>query len=322
MIDYFKEGLLMKSKHPTLPLEVINYTKKTQYEKLWDKITLNRRCYIQDTNGKFITKAFDKFFNLEELDKIPNGEFKILEKLDGCFGMVFYYEDQWVFASKGSFTSIYAEELKRLFYKFNYDKLVNKKYTYAFEIISDKTKIVLKYPKERLVLLGIFNKGVEVELPHKFPDVPKEYDFDSNLEDLKGFIKDDEEGYVIKFRSGERLKIKGKTYLELHKLFTKVSDKQILKFLSENKLNLLIDNTPDEWYQFVKEKVKKFKRKFWKIKIQLETEYYRVLAELPADYSKKDFALEVNNKRNRSAMFVIENNKNLDEYVWKQMLTA
>ena len=50
---------------------------------------------------------FNKFFNMEEHqpEEIPNETFEVFEKLDGSLGILFWYQGQWILATKGSFTS-------------------------------------------------------------------------------------------------------------------------------------------------------------------------------------------------------------------------
>lgn len=91
---YYEDGLLIKQTHPTKDLTIWNYSQKVQYEKLWDEITLQCRGLVTNSEGTIIARPFKKFFNLEELDSLPNGEFKIYEKLDGSLGILFYYEEK------------------------------------------------------------------------------------------------------------------------------------------------------------------------------------------------------------------------------------
>jgi hypothetical protein len=134
--DYIEKGLVVKNDHPTLPLSIYNYTRKTQYEKLWDNITKSCRGLILDNQGNVIAKSFDKFFNLEELSptEIPNEEFEVYEKLDGSLLVVFWYEGKWIVASRGSFTSDQAKKGIELLKKYNTD-IMFRHLTYCFEII-------------------------------------------------------------------------------------------------------------------------------------------------------------------------------------------
>ena len=91
---YHKDGLLHKQTHPTYDLTIWNYSQKVQYEKLWDDITMQCRGLVTNSKGQIVARPFKKFFNLEEMDSPPSGEFKVYEKMDGSLGILFYYEEE------------------------------------------------------------------------------------------------------------------------------------------------------------------------------------------------------------------------------------
>jgi RNA ligase len=131
---YFEDGLIYKQTHPTLPLTIWNYTEKVQYENLFDEITIQTRGLVTDDKGNIVARPFKKFFNLEEKKHTATPDFEVFDKMDGSCIILFNYEGEWVFASRGSFTSEQAIKAKELSNNFNLDKL-NKDYTYVFEII-------------------------------------------------------------------------------------------------------------------------------------------------------------------------------------------
>lgn len=138
--DYINRGLLEKNDHPTLPISIYNYSRKCQFNKSWDDITLNMRGTILDNKGNLIASAFSEFFNYEEvIEKIPTkGDYVyVQEKMDGSLGILFYYNNEWHLATKGSFTSEQAKkgmEILKKKYKF-FDQIFMKHVTYMVEII-------------------------------------------------------------------------------------------------------------------------------------------------------------------------------------------
>lgn len=136
---YIEEGWVISQSHPTLPLVIYNYSQSTQYEGKWDEITLMCRGLILDTEGNIVVKPFGKFFNYEEVsDKVPflTSEYVyVQDKLDGSFGLVFYYANQWVIATRGSFTSDQAIRAQEIFNKMPYSKTLSKDFAYLVEII-------------------------------------------------------------------------------------------------------------------------------------------------------------------------------------------
>jgi RNA ligase len=133
---YVNEGWVEKNDHPTFPISIYNYSRNTQFEGRWDEITKQCRGLILDNEGNVIAKSFPKFFNMEEhkSEEIPNESFEVFEKLDGSLGILFYYNDQWNLATKGSFISDQAIKGMEMLKKYPTENL-DKNKTYLFEII-------------------------------------------------------------------------------------------------------------------------------------------------------------------------------------------
>jgi RNA ligase len=132
--DYTKRGLLFKQTHPSLPLSIWNYTPNVQYGELWDDVTLACRGLVTDNRGNVVAQPFKKFFNLEENKHVATSDFEVFDKMDGSCIILFYYNDEWIFATRGSFTSEQAIKAKELSSKYPLKNL-DKNNTYVFEII-------------------------------------------------------------------------------------------------------------------------------------------------------------------------------------------
>jgi RNA ligase len=138
--DYIERGLLIKNTHPNLPLDIYNYSRSCQFSEAWDEITLNMRGTVLDREGNIVARSFTKFFNYEEVaDQVPvKADYVyVQEKMDGSLGILFYYQDKWHLATKGSFTSEQAKkgmEILKEKYKF-FDQVFFKEVTYIVEII-------------------------------------------------------------------------------------------------------------------------------------------------------------------------------------------
>jgi RNA ligase len=152
---YINEGLVVKNDHPSLPISIYNYSRKAVYDRVWDNITKSCRALVLDKEGNVVAKAFDKFFNIEELsnEEIPNESFEVYEKLDGSLILVFRYLGELVVASKGSFTSDHAVLAKKLIDEKYGNNKFYADYVYVFEMIGPSNKIVVDYPEDELVLL-------------------------------------------------------------------------------------------------------------------------------------------------------------------------
>jgi RNA ligase len=98
------------------------------------------RGTVLDREGNIVARSFPKFFNYEEVaDQVPvKADYVyVQEKMDGSLGILFYYQDEWHLATKGSFTSEQAKkgmEILKEKYKF-FDQVFFKEVTYIVEII-------------------------------------------------------------------------------------------------------------------------------------------------------------------------------------------
>jgi len=268
--QYYEDGLLYKQVHPYLPLNIWNYTEKVQYENLWDEVTLMCRGLVTDHTGDIVAKPFDKFFNIEEGKFEPTEKFEVYEKMDGSLLIVFWYEGQWVVATRGSFGSDQAIKGGELLKKYNTD-IMFRHLTFCFEVLYKNNRIVCDYGDyEGLVLLGtfdMFGKEYDVEMwrEHGF-DVVKKYDGIKDFKELKSMVKDNQEGFVVKFSNGDRIKVKGVEYLRLHKIMTNVTTTGVWEFLKngEDVMEILKD-VPDEFYNKIKSYVKDLRYSYFQI---------------------------------------------------------
>jgi len=339
---YFEEGLVYKQVHPTLPLTIWNYTEKVQYEGLWDEFTLQTRGLVTDDKGKVVARPFRKFFNIEEGKHTSTTDFDVYDKMDGSLGILFNYEGEWVMATRGSFTSDQAVKGFEMLQKYNYQKL-HKDYTYLFEIIYDDNRIVVKYPYEDLVLLGMINTetGYEVDLYGEGVDVRfknltnnlgfkvvKKYDGIRDYSELKGLIKQDEEGFVVRFSNGDRMKVKGEEYLRLHKIMTNVSTTSVWEMLSEGKDVLeILKDVPDEFYKKIKMYVQELRYNHYQFGERAGKIYqyfrYGKYGDVDPEPSKKDFALHL--QRNdthpkiKALCFMMWDGKSTDKVIWNYL---
>ena len=259
--QYYNDGLLVKQTHPTKDLTIWNYSRKVQFDRLWDEVTTMCRGLVTNDEGKIVARCFPKFLNIEEHkpEDIPNESFEATEKMDGQFGLLFYYDNEWIVTSRGSFTSVYADKARELLRKYDYEKLP-KEYTYLMEIIFKDGRIVCSYDFEDLIILArihtennveetIYSVGLE-ELGFK---LVKRYNGITDYSLLKDMIKDDAEGFVIKFKSGFRCKVKGVEYVRLHRIITNISSRDIWACLKNNNpLDTILDNVPDEFDSWVR----------------------------------------------------------------------
>lgn len=320
-----EQGYISVQKHPTEDLFIYNYTKKAQYEWIWNEVTKKCRGLIMDSNKKIMANPFEKFFNLEELDnkeqKIPNEQFKVYEKVDGSLGILYWIKNTPAIATRGSFISEQAQEGTKILlekYKDILDRL-DKTKTYMFEIIYPENRIVINYGDKRdLILLAIRDTGTGKESPLEdigFPIV-KQFDGIKDFRRLKELEEDNKEGFVIKFESGFRIKVKFDEYKRLHRIFTNISNKSIWEILKDGgDFKELIQKVPDEFFNWL-DKTKKDLIKEYKQIENISKQTYKNPEEFE---SMKDFAEYILKQPYPTVLFKMKDKKDYSELIWKMI---
>jgi RNA ligase len=233
------DGNVSVTYHPEFPhLALFKYTQDCVTERKWNKFSLMARGLILDLQDKkVVAVSFTKFFNYGEIEEgsrsIIEPDFLVTEKMDGSLGIMYFFADQFRFATAGSFISEQAQWADQWAKEHIAIDKLDKTSTYLFEIIYHENKIVVHYNFEGLVLLSIFNSyGLECnyeqikwEASYMGTRYVKQYNFE-DMETIVNTAKtldSNNEGYVIRFKSGIRLKIKGDEYVRVHRLISQVT---------------------------------------------------------------------------------------------------
>ena len=337
LYKYEKEGWLMKQTHPELPLTIWNYTQQTQFEGYWNHITLSCRGLVTDDKGNIVARPFRKFFNIEEGKHTPTKDFSVYEKMDGSLGIAFKYEGENIFASRGSFTSdqclkgieILNERVNEMA-----AQPLNDGYTYMFEIIYPENRIVVDYgDMEDVVMLGAINTKTGDEIPYELLkmahgqlwSIVQKYDGIKDFGKLKSMVKDNQEGFVVQFTNGDRMKIKGEEYVRLHKIMTEVSTKSVWEMLSNDmKIEDFLVDVPDEFFDKIHNEVEKQKLKFKSHEFGVFEYYSKYLKTLGTedDHNEKRFALwNIQNspKEYVPILFSISNGRDYKRGIWNMI---
>ena len=255
--------------------------------------------------------GMERFFDPNNLPNFDDPYYEPTPKIKG----------EWHMAPRGSFTSEQAIKGMEIAKRYNYDKKCVPGYTYLFEIIYPENRIVVDYGKEeRLVLLGVMNRRGE-EFPYEelvedgWDIVMKYKTWGEDWETLKKEISKDNEGYVIRFSGGMRMKIKGDEYVRLHRILTNFSTKDIWELLRNNEqLEPFLERVPDEFDVWVREVVR-----------DLQTQYNTILNDYRTILfniwypDKKVFAEYAKRYPHPSLLFALYDGKNESayDYIWK-----
>lgn len=215
-------------------LRLYCYSESCVYDRQWSDITLIARGIILDSEGKRVVGTpFPKFFNVGEGGTlVPDLPFETFEKLDGSLIILFHHKGEWRTATKGSLSSEQAKWARNWISRYDLS-LLDKETTYLAEAIYPENRIVVHYSHAGLVLLGAY-KGDGHEMTydeiHSLGErlgwkVAKRHSFGavSELLALAKELPPSEEGFVIRFSNGLRLKIKGDEYCRIHRLVSRLT---------------------------------------------------------------------------------------------------
>lgn len=336
--DYKSRGLIFNQVHPTLPLTIWNYTPETQYGGHWDEITLMCRGLVTDDKGDIVAKGFSKFFNMEEEKHVATDDFEIFEKLDGSLILVFMYEGQMIVASRGSFTSPYAIEARRIleekypnYVQALYNAMDYGKFTYCFELIGFE-QIVVSYPEPDLVLTGVFSyrekykdwmeEKIVPVIGEGMPSVVKKFD-GLDWKNIKGLNWKNAEGFVVKFINGDRCKIKFEDYIKLHRQMTNLSTRGIWEALAAGEpVSSILNDVPDEFYDKIKVYEATLVTKYKSVEALHQLAYMGLSGY---GYTRKEFANKVLSldylqvSINPIILFSMLDGKDYSKHIWKMI---
>jgi len=231
---------------------------------------VRRECrgLVFDMDGKLINRRYHKFFNVNERDETQlnqidwNKPHVILEKLDGSMVSPCYVNGhiRWMTKMGITDTSMEAEAFvaSRPYYVECAKALLDDGLTPIFEWCSNKNRIVLDYPEDRLVLTAIrhnetgrYMSHSEMESVAAVHDIPvvKAYENTRNPESLARWVHRQEgiEGVVVRFDDGHMVKIKADWYVRIHKVKSLLGqERDVVKLILNNELDDLLPVLPKE----------------------------------------------------------------------------
>ncbi len=233
-------------------LVLYNYKELCMFDDFWPpEVMICRGLILHKETGNIVAKCMPKFFNLNQKDSFESlKDLKIkhiTEKVDGSLGIIYHHNNKWQVATRGSFKSEQAIKGALILLQYDISKIPID-ITLNVEIIYPENRIVVKYEKEELRLISAYRtSGSEVDVDTLETDIPRVHRYE--VSDLSTCVKMcenlsyNEEGYVVCFESGLRIKLKGLKYLSLHRLKTNISLKNFIKqFLESNIIDI------DIWY--------------------------------------------------------------------------
>jgi RNA ligase len=328
--EYFKEveaGNLTAQRKDGLVL--FDYNKTCSFEGHWNHVTLNARGIVfEEATGKLVARPLAKFFNLTEplcqVSDLPVGEdFLALDKCDGSCGICFFYNGQWYVNTRGSFNSDQAAWAKK-WLDANVDtSVMEKEFTYVFEIIYPDNKIVIDYNgKETLVLLAAIHTETGVEYSYhglkKYGnlmgvEVVKAFHY-KTLEELfaaQGKLSSNEEGFVVWYTlTNFRFKLKGEEYCKIHRMLSNLTPLAFWRAIDyQGNLEIPVDylaGLPEEFREttdLLKREIEKLHKEYF-LKIQTMAE--SCPKEFESKYARYTYMKETFGEQGSLVLYFIE----------------
>jgi hypothetical protein len=320
--ELIAQGYVTKRKHPEEDLFILNYTPKTQYERVWNDITEQCRGLIVDPSMTIRSRCFRKFFNYDEVlpqvnKRISEGvKFDVFEKMDGSLGILYWIKDKPFIATRGSFESDQAIKATKILHERYQNAPLDKNLSYLFEIVYPENRICVDYKSlEDIIFLSAFEtvSGMEVDIdPRPFSRAEKK-DFSIRFDEMKLLDHSNKEGFVVRFADGFRFKIKFDNYVRLHSLIFTLSSRSVWDALRHGQ-ELSLDGIPDELFGWVKTCKEGILAE--RDKVLREA---RSIFESAKEMDRKSFAAKVLDSGLSPVLFKMLDGKSYDEIVWKMV---
>lgn len=315
-----EQGYLTCRPHPDPEVDLLiwNYTPKAMYDQYWTPETRMCRGLVTTSGGEIVARGFPKFFNLEEHINhnwpVPfNEPVTVTEKVDGSLILVFLYQGELQVASRGSFISEQARWAREILERKYQDFSFSVHYTYLFEVVYPSNRIVVDYGEmEDLVLLATIYTKTGDEHSIYEPLWPTQWPFPITTCCYVGALQKWEpqeienfEGYVVRFESGLRVKIKLAEYKRVHAIITRTSSKTIWKCLKEGiSLAEVLDRVPSDFQAWVKQLSKELSQEYQRLYVQSKARYKEIVESayihIPWVYEQDTLDYEELEKINRA----------------------
>lgn len=299
-----------------------------------------RGLILEAITFKAVCVPFFRFYNHTEsyCSPIDWNTAKVQEKIDGSLEKLYFYNDKWNVATNNTidafecnlnvgkynfFGDLFVAAMRMSAPKefqddffHNTGEVLNKNYTYIFELVSLFNRIVVPYDIPAIYHIGtrdnVSLQEINIDLGVQ---KPKEYKF-STKEDCYAMAEKlpfSEEGYVVVDAEWNRVKVKSPAYLAVHHLRSNdgsVSPKRAVELImtGEDIEFLSYYKEYTEYFEEMRAKINNYKNELLLIQKHLSDAYYT---------NRKELALWAKTTINSDFAFGFEDGKysNPDDYM-------
>lgn len=316
-----EHGNVSIRQHPQFEeLHIANYTDKCAFDRHWNDVTRITRGLIWNSDTQeVLARPFPKFFNWDEKEAPRVLDDQVMwhwdDKYDGSLGILYIDPTGYPrIATRGSFASEQAILGTKVLHEsglaWRYAEYIDSGYTPLFEICGPDNRIVLRYEENFLQPLGFMHIETGMFVPPQ-----GQYQTRTMHDVLTDLSRSNAEGWVVWLSSTKAAKIKQADYIELHRMVSNLSEKEVWRQLRAGNYDYYVKELPDELYALAEGWADGLRDQF----MEVHTQAFIDLKSLPDD-TRKEQALWI--QRNvpanvRGLVFGLLDGKDISDSIWR-----
>lgn len=216
-----------------------------------------------------LAQGFERFFNYGEVeDDLPSFDGAVVwEKIDGTCILVWYnpHTEEWQCSTR---KMGYAEGKvgdTELTFCDIFERAIGGKvndifagdagcFSFCFELVSPESRITKRYTETKAYLINMRDNGEEFPVGNTSFTPPRQYPISSVSEcvEAASALPRQDEGYVVRWPNGYRLKIKNPAHVALVRLRNNgaVTDKRVLEIIDSGEADEYLLHFPEDTHRF------------------------------------------------------------------------
>lgn len=311
--------------HPTLPLKIWNYSKRTHTLRDDDPLVDSTRALVTDADvTRIVARSFPRILHPNEVGEgceIASCK----EKIDGSLVILFWHGGSMVVASRGSFDCPQAKRAREILTRGCNTSDLDHGLAYSLEIVYPDNRMVVDYGDLlALFFLGAFRPdGAEEEIQpsraliagFRLPESVSVARGDT-LADLAARDVPEREGYVVRLADGRRAKVKFPGYLRAQSFALNLTVRGVWTwFRDEISIESIAEGIPDEFVEWVRQQYARLETAYRVIEERVESEFKRMGG---CSLTRSHFARQVRRHRDYRALLLLYD----EEDVWDHIVQA
>lgn len=314
---------ISRSRHPSQPLSIFDYTTRTQFDGTWTPETIRCRGLVVHDDGAIVARPLDKFFNLDEhpstmRERLSDAPLEVTDKLDGSLVILRNDPDGPAASTRGSFLSEQALWATQWLRSRGLPKL-DPGITLCAEFISPKNRIVLDYGEREDVVIVAARRiadGSELlraDLEAYARELGLPIVSYRTVDSLQVLLDEAQvamgiEGWVVRFADGVRAKIKTPEYRRIHKLRCMLTPAIVRDALRDSTLDRLMMDLPEEMWPEIRSMAAEIDARVELTLIRIAQKHAETTAR--SDGTRKGYAALVQGDPDAKLLFMLLDGRN------------